>query len=171
MFRVFKQCLFLMVVVYSILPVFCLALDNDKPVYIIADSFVYNHKTGVHVFDGHVKVDQGDAHLIADRLVTKRDGKQKIQEAIAYGVSRLAHYWTTPQVDVMPLHAKAKVIRFYPNRSLVILERDVLVTQAGNSFKGTIIIYNIKNQVITVPHSQRGHATIVYDPETQSLSS
>ena len=154
------------------LPSFCMALDNSdkgKPLHIISDSSSYNHKTGINIFDGHVQVDQGETHLTGDQLVTKRNNNQKIQEAIAYGFSQLAHYWTTPQIGEKPLHAKAKIIRFYPPQSLIILEKEVEVTQGGNSFKGPIIIYNMQSQNIIVPPSQQGHATIVYDPETKSL--
>jgi lipopolysaccharide export system protein LptA len=139
--------------------------DNKEKVYIIADATTYNYKTGVNVFEGHVKVDQGTTHILADRLTTKTNNLHKIQEVTAYGVHKLAHYWTVPKVGEPEIHAHANIIKFYPIDSNVTLEQHVVVTQAENSFRGQLILYNMNDQTITVPASKDGRAVLIYNPD------
>ncbi len=144
---------------------FSLPDDNLKTMHIVADSTTFNYKTGANTYDGHVKIDQGSTHLTADRVSTKNNNNHKIEEAIAYGLNNnLAEYSTLPKSGDLVLHAKAKIIKFYPHTSMVILEGNVMVTQGKNSFQGPIIIYNMKDQVITAPASKTGHATVVIEP-------
>ena len=141
-----------------------LGSDSKEKLYIISDSTIYNYKTGVNIYEGHVKVDQGSSHITADRLVTKNNSQHKLQEAIAYGMEQLAHYWTIPEAGKQDVHAHAKIIKFYPLTSNVTLEKNVIVTQGENSFQGELILYNKSDQTITVPASQQGRAVLVYDP-------
>lgn len=145
--------------------IYALPSDNKEKVYIIADTTNYNYKTGVTQYDGHVKVDQGTTHITADRLITKNNNAHKMQEATAYGLTELAHYWTQPKQNEPEVHAHASIIRFYPSESNVTLEREVLVTQGENSFQGQLIHYNSIDQTITVPASKNGRAILVYNPD------
>jgi lipopolysaccharide export system protein LptA len=145
--------------------VFALQQDKKENIYITADSTVYNYKTGVNIFEGHVKVDQGSTHIRADKLTTKNNDQHKIQEAIAYGIHEQAHYWTTTIIGQPDVHAKANVIKFYPIDSNIILEQHVFMTQADNSFRGQMVLYNMTTQTITVPASQNGRAVLVYHPD------
>ncbi len=149
-----------------IAPMTLLALqDDDRQImHINSDSSTFNYKTGANVYDGNVKIDQGTTHLTADRVVTTSNAKHKIEEAIAYGLSQLAEYTTLPKTGDDVLHAKAKVIKFYPAQSLVMLEGDVIVTQGKNSFHGPVITYNMKDQIVTAPPSKTGRATIIIEP-------
>ena len=144
---------------------FSLPNDSKERLYIVADTTVYNYKAGINTFEGHVKVDQGSTHIVADRLVTKANAQHKIEEAIAYGNTDPAHFWTTPQANELPLHAYAKIIRFYPLVSNVTLEQSVTVKQGDNRFHGELIHYNNLEQTITVPPSKNGRAVLVYNPE------
>lgn len=147
------------------LTVLGLPADTQEKLHIFADSGVYNYKTGNSLFEGHVKVDQGTTHIVADRLTTKSNSKHQIKEAVAYGLDQLAHYWTLPKLGDVEIHAKAKIIKFYPIESNVTLEEDVTVIQGENSFQGQLIHYNMKDQTITVPASKRGRAVLIYDPD------
>ncbi len=138
--------------------------DSSKPLNINANSSAFNYKTGYNIYDGNVKIDQGESHLTADRVTTQNNSHHKLEEAIAYGTTHLAHYWTLPDKDDIMLNAEAKVIKFFPIKSMVVLEGDVVVTQGENSFHGPIIIYNIKDQTVAAPASEKGHATIIIEP-------
>lgn len=144
---------------------FGLESDKKEKVYILADSGVYNFKTGIDIYEGNVKIDQGTTHITADRLITKKNDKHKIKEAVAYGITKLAHYWTLPNQKDPEIHAHAKIIKFYPIESKVTLEKNVLITQGENSFKGELIHYNRNDQTITVPATANARAVIVYNPE------
>lgn len=144
-----------------------IALPNDgkQLVHINSESCVYNYKTGTSVFKGNVRVDQGETHITADKLITKNNSEHKIQETIAYGIHQLAHYWTLPKMGDPEIHANASVIRFFPVASKVTLEKNVSVKQGSNSFQGQLIHYNLNDQVITVPPSKAGRAVLIYNPE------
>ncbi len=139
--------------------------DNHQKLAIIADAAIYNYKTGINMYEGHVQVDQGTTHITADRLITKNNAQHQIQEAAAYGLQSLAHYWTLPKVGEAEMHAYANIIKFYPIESNITLEQKVHVTQGENSFQGELIHYNSNDQTIAVPASQHGRAVIVYNPD------
>jgi len=143
---------------------FALPEDREQPFNIVADSSIFNYKTGIDTYEGNVKVDQGTSHLTADRLVTQKNKQHKMTAAIATGIKKLAEYTTVPKIGDPTLNAKAKVIKFYPPTSIVILEQDVVITQKENSFHGPLIIYNMKDQIVTAPPSKNGRATIVIEP-------
>jgi lipopolysaccharide export system protein LptA len=141
--------------------------DGEKPMKIVADASLFNYKTGIDTYEGNVKVDQGTTHLIADKLVTEKNEHHKIISAIAYGTHHLAELTTLPSVDAKILHAKSNIIKFYPSTSILVLEDNVMVTQGENSFHGSLIIYNMKEQMVAAPASKNGRATIVIDAKTQ----
>lgn len=151
----------------SMLPWLGMALPNheEQIIHIVADSSTFNYKTRFNIYQGNVRVDQGVSHITAERLTTQSNSKHQLEEAIAYGNNTLAEYWTIPRSNDKPLHAKAKTIKLYPLKSLIILEGDVIVSQGESSFHGPFIIYNIKDQIVTAPASKSGRANIVIQPD------
>ena len=145
--------------------IYALPEDKQQKVYIVSDASIYNYRTGISVFEGHVRIDQGSTHITADRLITKNNDQHKMQEAIAYGFTTLAHYWTLQKPDAPEIHAYAKIIKFYPLNSNVTLEENVLVRQGENVFRGQLIHYNKNDQTIIVPPSKDGGAVLVYHPD------
>jgi lipopolysaccharide export system protein LptA len=141
--------------------VFALPNDREQLMHVDADSYELNYKTGIDIYEGNVKVDQGTTHLVADRVVTEKNKDRKMISAIAYGHDQLAEFTTIPKEGEEVFHAKAKVIKFYPETSLVQLEENVIVTQGENSFHGPIILYNMKDQIVSTPASANGRATII----------
>lgn len=144
---------------------FALVEDNKEKMVITADSSIYNYKSGYTVFEGHVKVDQGTTHLTAAKLTTKTDMNHHLQEAIAYGVNELAHYWTLPKQGDPEVHAQAKIIKLYPVKSNVALEQNVVLTRGADHFEGELIIFNRDDQTIVVPQKQNTRATLTIYPE------
>ncbi len=161
MFKTKSWLLFLPLLLPSHLS--ALASDQQALMYIAADSSQYNYKTRETCFEGAVKIDQGTTHLEADRVITKRNAHNKIQEALVFGIQQPAHYWTFPKKGEKMLHAHAKLMRFYPLESHLVLEGEVRVTQGENRFQGQIIVYNIKSQTITVPPTKNSRATFVIE--------
>ena len=141
-----------------------LPTDTQQTIHIVADSSLFDYKTGVNTYEGNVKVDQGSTHLLADRVTTKNDANHKVEEAVAYGNKKNAEYSTIPKEGDLVFKARSKVIKFYPQKSKVILEGNVVVTQGENSFNGPIIIYNMKDQTVDAPASKSGRSTIVIEP-------
>lgn len=149
--------------------VFALPTDSEQTLHVVADSSLVDYKKGTSTYEGNVKVTQGTSKVIADRLITNNNANHKIEEAIAYGIKELAEYITITKVGDPEFHAKAKIIKFYPAKSLVILEGDVDVIQGENNFHGPLIIYNIKDQIVTAPASKSGRATLVIEPDKLKL--
>jgi lipopolysaccharide export system protein LptA len=149
-----------------LLPCIAFALPDDgkKNLHIIADSTLLNYKSGFNTYEGNIKIDQGETRLTADRFTTQNNTQHKMEEAIAYGTNKLAHYWTIPRKGDPVFHAKAKVIKYYPIKSMVVLQGDVIVTQGDNSFSGPEIIYNIKDQTVLSPVNKQGRSTIIIEP-------
>lgn len=164
--NVTRNASFLLAIILFLFPLLAYSLDSDKQaiLYITSDAWSYNFKTGIDIYEGHVKVDQGTTHILADKLITKKNEQHKIREATAYGIENLAHFWTLPQPDDEELHAKAKIIRFYPIESNLTLEQAVNVVQGKNHFQGELIHYNSKDQTINVPASANGRARLVFNP-------
>lgn len=142
-----------------------LTFNTKEKIFIVSDSTTYNYKTGIKVFTGNVKVDQGLMHLTADKVITKDNMHHQIEEVLAFGLLKATHYWTVPETGNSEIHAYAKLIKFYPLTANVTLEQDVIVMQGENSFKGQLIHYNMDDQVITVPASKNARAELVYTPE------
>lgn len=146
--------------------VFSLPADSKQKVHIVADTWTYNYKNGTSLFMGNVKVDQGSTHITADKLTTKSNTQHKLEEAIAYGLQNLAHYWTLPKEKDAEIHAQAKVIKYYPITANITLQEAVVVTQGDNSFNGEVVYYNMNDQTITVPATKSGRAVLVYNPDS-----
>lgn len=147
------------------LPLYALPNDNKAPLNIFSNSSQHNYKLRETWFEGKVKIHQGSTHLTAERLVTKKNGKNKVEEVIAYGGDKQAHYWTQPKVGEEVMHARAKVMKIYPQQSKIVLEGNVLVSQGKNHFQGQIIVYNTKRQIITVPANKNSRATFVIEAD------
>ncbi|MBV8802096.1 MAG: lipopolysaccharide transport periplasmic protein LptA [Gammaproteobacteria bacterium] len=152
-------------IIISLFPSVILALpeDSQQPMHIIADSSLFNYKTGQDIYEGNVKIDQGTSHLTADRLVTQKDKQHKIISAVATGIKKIATFNTIPKPGDLVMYTEAKTISFYPPSSTVIFEEDVVVTQGENNFHGQHIIYNMKDQIVSAPASKNGRATIVIE--------
>src|SRR3990167_1675910 len=156
MYRILNLSFIFVLCFFTSIRSLALPEDSEEKLYIVADKTLYNYKTGMNTFEGHVKVDQGATHLRADRLITKDNRKHQIQEVIAYGVNEQAHYWTLPKKGDLEMHAHAEIIKYYPIEAHVVLQKNVLITQGENSFQGQLILYNRKDQTITVPASENG---------------
>lgn len=157
--------LLLLFLLFICVNAFALESDSKARIFIVADTTNYNYKMGTSFFEGHVAVDQGTTHLIADKLITHNNAQHKIQEVIAYGNNEPAHYWTTPKAGDKPVHATANIIKYYPLDSNVTLEQNVVIKQGDNSFQGQLIHYNRDQQTIIVPATKHGRAVLVYHPE------
>jgi lipopolysaccharide export system protein LptA len=161
-----KAINFFMLALCLIATSYALPADKQEKASIIADSSNYNYKTGIDVYEGNVQIDQGSTHIRADKVITERNQLHKIKKATAYGIHKLAHYWTTPKEGEMEVNASAKIIKFYPIESNVTLVTNVEIRQGDNTFHGELIHYNKLAQTITVPSSEHARAVIVYNPES-----
>jgi lipopolysaccharide export system protein LptA len=143
---------------------YALPSDISQPLHILSDTSVYNYKTGMNTFEGHVKVQQGTSFITADKLITKSDSTRKVREAIAYGLLQPAHFWTTPAKNKPTIHARAGIIKYFPIEGNLDMHQNAYVTQGENIFKGEAVTYNMHQEIINVPASTTGQSILVYNP-------
>lgn len=132
-----------------------------KTLHIKANSSLFNYKTGVTIYDGNVIIHQGTTCLTAERVVTYANNHHRIAKAVAYGLTHLAEYTSIMPPEKKWLHAKAKMIAFYPLQSTVVLEKNVIITKGNNRFEGEKIIYNLKTQIISAPENKKRQSKII----------
>lgn len=148
--------------------------DETATVYIASESAELDRSTGVGIYRHDVKIDQGSTHITGETITTRNDANNKIEEAIIEGgPESLAHYWTLPEEDKPELHAKAKIIQFYPQKQYAILIGNASVTQGNNSIQGQRIEYDIKKQLLKSVNesgNKDSRTTIVIEPGADQTS-
>lgn len=166
-FRHHRRCLFFLLIVG--LPGCLLAAAPLEDLNITADNVDLNRQVGITIFTGHVKLDQGTTHLVADRLEIKSANNQIIKTT-AYG--DLARYWTTPVANASAktaskeakpsnIDAEAKVIEYYPQNRKIFLIGKASATQENNTIKSPRIEYNIDSGHLVSTATPEGRTVIV----------
>ncbi len=139
-----------------------LALDKEELIYIEADAINYEYKKGIVHYDGHVHATQGNTSLIADHMMVYYDQHHKIKQVDAHG--KLAQYKTLVHEDKDQLTASAEKITYYPLIGQVVLRNQGMINYNNGVFTGPIILYDMKNQVISSRPNQSSQAKIVLEP-------
>ena len=145
-------------------PVVAIATPKKNPLQITADFAQMDHNAGLGVFNGHVRLDQGQNHLKADKLTVYTDKGNHLIKAIANG--KLAHFWSKTNPSKPEFHAKALTIEYYAKKDSVVLLGDAIAQQGPNSFEGPRIVYNRKTQVVTSFQKKAQRTKIVLIPKT-----
>ncbi len=153
-----------------LMPLWVVALpsDKNKPMLIQADEANINHKTGVSIYKGHVRVDQGTMHLLSHRLEVHTNKQNKVARVIATG--DMAYFQVLPHKGKPIAHAKARKIELLSLERVIYFEGDATVWQGGDVFKGPIIHYDINKQVVITPPSKGGRTVILLQPKKKSKS-
>lgn len=143
-------------------------LESDDPIRVNADSARLDDGQGIATYTGSVKMTQGDARLTADKVVLYRD------EA---GVSRIeatgqpAHYRQPATQGQGETDARALNITWSAAENRVTFERDAVIEQNGNLFRGDVIHYDSANRVVTAEGADqdngRGRVEMVIQPRKQ----
>ncbi|MBN7771202.1 lipopolysaccharide transport periplasmic protein LptA [Marinobacter daepoensis] len=148
-------------------------LDSDTPIKVAADSARLDDSAGTAVYTGDVELTQGETRLEADRVVLYRNDQ---------GVSRIeaagspAHYRQPGQEAEGMTDARALNITWSGDESLVIFEREAVIEQGGNIFRGDIIHYDTVRRVVTAeggasPEGGSGRVEMVIQPRNSAQSS
>ena len=138
--------------------------DQQQTLNIDADATLFDFQKGLDTYTGHVKIIQGSSKILADRMTTQKNAQHKISVIICYGDQQPANYWTTPKAGDKQIHASAHIIKFYPLKSLVKLDGNVIIQQGDNSFHGASIIYDLNKQIVSAPANPKQPSTIIIQP-------
>ena len=129
---------------------FAFDLDSNIPINVAANSARLDDGKGVATYSGNVELIQGDTKLFAQQVVIYRDAK---------GLSRIeatgtpAHYIQPTANGNGNTDAKALTITWSAAQKELTFERDAVIRQTGNIFRGELIHYDTLNRVVTAQGS------------------
>jgi len=125
-----------------------LAFDaqSDTPIEVEADNARLDDRAGTATYTGNVVIIQGETRLKADEIVLqRRDGE--LDTITATG--QPAHYEQPARADEPPLQAEAERIIFARQENTLTFERNALIEQEGDTFRGDVIRYDTVERVVT----------------------
>ena len=145
-------------------------LDSDIPIRVNADNARLDDGQGIATYTGAVVMAQGDTRLTADRVVLYRNDE---------GVSRIeasgqpARYLQPAAEGDGETSARALNIVWSAEENQVMFEREAVIEQGGNLFRGDIIHYDSVNRVVTAEGSPDqgnggGRVEMVIQPRNKS---
>lgn len=121
-------------------------LNSGEPIAVSADHARLDDNKGTATYTGDVVVTQKQTRLTADRVVLYRDqtGVNRIE---AFG--NPAHYQQPAADGNGETKARALNITYAAKNNELIFEREAVIHQQGNLFKGDRILYDTKARVVT----------------------
>jgi lipopolysaccharide export system protein LptA len=140
------------------------ALDSDKsqPIVINAASVSFNRQTGVSLYQGNVVISQGSSKLTADSLTVQLGADKHLISILACG--KPATYTTRRESAKTPIFLEANTIQYNLLTGKVLLTGNAKATQDSDTFKGPIIEYDSRQQILITPASNQGRTTIIFNP-------
>lgn len=118
--------------------------DADQPVVIDSNAATYDDNTAISTYTGDVVATQGSLEVKSDKLVVYfKDGD----------VNKLVATGKPARFKQMPDHGgeitgKALTGEYYPDQSLLILIKEAVVWQDGNTYASELIRYDSKNAIV-----------------------
>lgn len=147
--------------------------DANQPIRIQANAAMLDDRQNVAVYTGSVVVTQGSMRLTGNRVTLTLDNAHEVQKLVSQGTP--ATFRQTPeggkQVD-----AEALTIEYHADTERVILIDEGFLEQAGNTFQGQRITYDIQRQVVDAGRAAAGDGDsaerieIVIQPRTRTES-
>ena len=107
-------------------------LESDQPIRVNADNARLDEGQGIATYTGSVEMSQGDANLMADKVVLHRDEN---------GVSRIeatgtpARYRQPAMEGQGETDARALTITWSASDNRVTFQREAVIEQGGNLFR------------------------------------
>lgn len=138
----------LLLLLMLLLPASVLAFDpeSDDPINVAADSARLDERAGKATYRGNVVVTQGETRLEADTLIlTRSDGVLSQMEALG----EPARYQQPARAGEPAMDAQALQILYLSQENRISFRQQARIRQAGDSFRGNVIDYDISDQVVT----------------------
>src|SRR3990167_6139380 len=130
--------------------------DPNTPIHIQSDTASYEHVKGTATHEGNVVLTQGQHQLLADKLTLKREGKDRIITA----TGNLATFIGKLDNEPDPIVAKAKILYYYPDKQLLVLDGMATLTHRQDKFQGPTLSYFLDKQVISANKQSNERPTI-----------
>ncbi|MDF3055285.1 MAG: lptA [Gammaproteobacteria bacterium] len=148
----------------SSLTTYALSSDSDLPMNVSSDTLDFNSKTGITIFTGNVKMDQGTTHLRADKVTVYKRMDGEVEKIIAVG--KQAHYSTQPEEGKDVMDAFGNTIEYYPQKKQAVILGNGSVKQGQNSLNAQHIVYDLAKDTLTsIPTNRREAAKLILYPK------
>jgi lipopolysaccharide export system protein LptA len=119
--------------------------DTEQAIYIVADEVVRDEKSGLTVYRGNVRMNQGSMRIEADQITSH---KIKIEGDKIVAEGNPAHMSQQQEPDSPMMHAWGGVIEYYRTEERILLREDAQLEQDGSTVRGDRIDYLINEQVV-----------------------
>lgn len=136
------------------------------PITIRADAASIEQLKHQATYTGNVIMTQGDHELRADTLTIQKDPHGRLHVITAHG--NPAHFVGKRANDPEPLYATAKMIHYYPDKQLVVLEGSAALQYHHDKFEGPTLSYHFEKQVISASSHNQERPTVILQPREQS---
>ncbi len=137
-------------------------LNNAAPIQIQSDIASFEQRNHQAVHEGNVVMIQGDNIVHADKLFIKKDPKGELSVIKAMG--NPATFTGVFDDDPKPVLATAKVIFYYPDKQLIVLEGAATLDHHEDKFKGPMLSYQIDKQIVSATKQSDERPTITIHP-------
>ncbi|PRB80146.1 lipopolysaccharide transport periplasmic protein LptA [Pseudomonas sp. MYb185] len=127
-------------------PVAALPDDASQPIRIQANSATLDDRRNTAVYSGNVIITQGSMRLTGSRVTLNTDQAGEVSKIVAQGSP--ATYRQTPDAGGKPVDARALTIEYHADVERVVLIDQAFLEQAGNTFQGQRVSYDIQRQVV-----------------------
>ncbi|WP_410802497.1 lipopolysaccharide transport periplasmic protein LptA [Marinobacter sp. KMM 10035] len=148
-------------------------LDSDQPITVSADSARLDDGKGIATYTGAVELTQGKTRLSAERVVLYRsaEGLNRIEAS-----GSPARYQQPVTSGEGKTDAQAKNITWSATDKQLTFEREAVIEQNGNVFRGDIIHYDTEQRVVTAEGGEDtgagpGRVEMVIQPRGNSTDS
>ena len=124
-----------------------LSTDKDQPAVISADDVEFDFSTGVRIYRGNVKLDQGTMKLRADKLVVEYKD-DVLQKATAYGEP--AVFQQRPDDKPNDVIGKGMKLELDEVNNMVILIDNASINDGEKNASGAMITYDMANDKMKI---------------------
>lgn len=166
--------------------VHALESDTNQPATIEADEVEFDFRNGTRTYKGDVVVVQGTLRITGEKLVIRyaEGEEEQIETATSWGSP--ATFKQRPEGKEQDVYGEGDEIVLNEIENTLTLIENAVMTQAGNTAKGSTIVYDMATDKMTVKGMERqqqqaegsdeeagsgdGRARVVITPQEQTSS-
>ncbi len=140
--------------------------DRQQPMHIESDSASRDDRSGITIYVGSVRVDQGTMHIEADKVtVYMTAGNKQVDRIVCNG--NPATYQQKPKPDAEIAKAHAEVIEYQVAKDFIVLTRAAHLEQGGSTLEGELVTYDIAKDLMQARGSESNRRIRMVIPPQQ----
>ena len=115
--------------------------DASEPVSIRADEATFRQQEGIGIYRGNAEMEQGQRHLVADRIEVHVDADGEITRLEAEGNPLRMR-------EGEDMRARARHMVYDVRAERIVLTGNALIEQRGRTFSGGRVEYDLVNETV-----------------------